>query len=182
MNILSQLHEFLDAHNLWDKNIALKRNEYLKVSGTVETHLYYILSGSLKIYIIDDVEEHIIRFGYKNNFITALDSFISGQPTDFYIQALKRTELKTISKKQYLQAIEQNPELKLLWNTILEQFVLQQIEREKDILISSPKKRYQRVLERSPQLFQEIPEKYIATYLRMSPETLSRIKNLDFNQ
>ena len=44
-------------------------------------------------------------------------------------------------------------------------------------LISSPKERYERVLKRSPQLFQEIPNKHIANYLRMSAETLSRLKN-----
>ena len=51
-----------------------------------------------------------------------------------------------------------------------------QIEREIDILTNSPKERYLRVLKRSPQLFQEIPNKHIASYLRMSPETLSRMK------
>jgi hypothetical protein len=54
--------------------------------------------------------------------------------------------------------------------------IYDQFEREKDILTYSPLKRYQRVLKRSPQLFQEIPNKYIASYLRMSPETLSRLK------
>ena len=50
------------------------------------------------------------------------------------------------------------------------------MERERDILTSSPLERYNRVLKRSPLLFQEIPNKYIADYLRMTPETLSRIK------
>lgn len=63
-----------------------------------------------------------------------------------------------------------------MWQLILESFVLQQMERERDILTSSPMERYNRVLKRSPQLFQEIPNKYIASYLRMTPETLSRIK------
>ncbi|WP_317127531.1 MULTISPECIES: hypothetical protein [Chryseobacterium] len=63
-----------------------------------------------------------------------------------------------------------------MWTIILEDLVLQQVEREKDLLISAPKERYERVLKRSPQLFQQIPDKYIANYLRMSPETLSRLK------
>jgi CRP-like cAMP-binding protein len=63
-----------------------------------------------------------------------------------------------------------------LYSVLLEQLVLQQMEREQDLLITSPVERYQRVLERSPMLFQEVPHKYIAAYLRMSPETLSRIK------
>ena len=59
---------------------------------------------------------------------------------------------------------------------MLENLVVQQIEREKDLLTQSPRERYERVLKRSPQLFQEVANKYIATYLRMSPETLSRLK------
>lgn len=176
MKVIDELYNQIEHQNSWDKNIVLKRNEYLKVSGTVDTNLYYIKSGSLKIFIINEYEEHIIRFGYKNNFIMSLDSFITEKPSDFYIQAIKKTELKVIFKSNYLYFINENPENRLLWDKILEQLILQQIEREKDILITSPKERFQRVFERSPQLFQEIPNKYIASYLRMSPETLSRLK------
>lgn len=63
-----------------------------------------------------------------------------------------------------------------LWNFILKDLIFQQMERERDLLTSSPFERYRRVLERSPQLFQEIPNRYIASYLRMTPETLSRMK------
>lgn len=176
MNAINEIYKRIEKQNFWDNKILLKRNEYLKIAGTVETNLFYIISGSLKISTIDDFEEYIIRFGYKNNFITALDSFITEKPSEFYIQAIKKTELKVISKENYLNLINQDKELKQLWNVILQQLIVQQIEREKDILTTSPKERYNRVLHRSPQLFQEIPNKYIASYLRMSPETLSRLK------
>lgn len=176
MNIIAELYSKIEAENLWDREISLKRNEYLKVKGSIETNLYYIVSGSLKIFILDDFEEHIIRFGYKENFIAALDSFISQKPSDLYIQAIKKTELKVLSKVKYEAFLRQNIENRLLWDEILQQLVLQQMEREIDILTTSPFERYQRVLKRSPQLFQEIPNKYIASYLRMSPETLSRLK------
>lgn len=176
MNLIQELYTRIEHQNLWDRSIVLKRNEYLKVSGTVDTNLYYILSGSMKVCMINEYEEHIIRFGYKNNFITSLDSFITEKPSELYIQAIKKTELKIISKSNYLNFINQDPHNKLLWDKILEQLILQQLEREKDILTTSPKERFQRVMKRSPQLFQEIPDKYIASYLRMSPETLSRLK------
>jgi CRP/FNR family transcriptional regulator, anaerobic regulatory protein len=63
-----------------------------------------------------------------------------------------------------------------LWIKILEDLVIQQIEREKDLLTASPKERFERVLKRSPILFQEISNRHIANYLRMTPETLSRLK------
>ena len=160
---------------LSDKTITIERNGFLKVKGSIDTNVYYIESGSLRVFVLDDYEEQIIRFGYKENLVVSLDSFLTGKPSDFFIQAIKKTVVKVINKQQmdnFLKA-ENN---QAMWIAILENLVLQQLEREVDILTSSPKERYQRVLKRSPQLFQEIPNRYIANYLRMSPETLSRLK------
>ena len=170
------LIETIENNNLWEKQIEISRNEYLKVKGSIDTNLYFIKNGSLRIYVIDEYEEHTIRFGYQNNFIVSLDSFITEEPSDFYIQAIKKTNLKIIKKKKFKNLINSNVELQNIWTKILEQLILQQLEREKDILTSSPIERYKRVFKRSPQLFQEIPNKHIADYLRMTPETLSRIK------
>lgn len=176
MNLISILIDKITANNLWDKEFVLQRNEFLKEKGTIDTNLYLVVTGSLRIFVVDEFEEHTIRFGYKDNLIASLDSFLNEQPSDFYIQALKKTTIKSISKKKYLSFINSSQEYKEIWLSILEKFVLQQMERERDILTSSPLERYRRVLKRSPKLFQEIPSKYIACYLRMTPETLSRIK------
>lgn len=176
MNLISHLIEIIDHHELWEKELILNRNDYLKESGSIDTNLYLVVNGSLRIFVIDESEEHTIRFGYQNNLIAALDSFIHEQSSDLNIQALKKTTLKVISKKVFMSFILSTPENIELWYKLLENFVLQQMERERDILTSSPVERYHRVLQRSPQLFQEIPDKYIASYLRMTPETLSRIK------
>ncbi|WP_036822491.1 Crp/Fnr family transcriptional regulator [Polaribacter sp. Hel1_85] len=176
MNMIANLIDQINNENLWEKEIQLERNEYLKIKGSIDTNLYLVVNGSLRIFVIDEYEEHTIRFGYQNNLIASLDSFLNEQPSDFYIQALKKTKVKSISKKKFISFIESSLENKKIWLAILENFVLQQMERERDILTSSPIERYHRVLKRSPQLFQEIPNKYIASYLRMTPETLSRIK------
>ena len=175
-DVIQTLYERIESQNLWEEDLLLSRNQYLKVSGATDTNLYFILSGSLKIFFINDYEEHIIRFGYQKNFITSLDCFITEKPSELYIQAIKKTELKVIAKSTYMDFISRNPENKKLWDLILGQLVVQQMEREKDILITSPRQRYLRVLKRSPQLFQEIPSKYVASYLRMTPETLSRLQ------
>jgi CRP-like cAMP-binding protein len=157
------------------KTITIDRNEFLKVKGSIDTNVYYVESGSLRVFVLDDYEEQIIRFGYKENLIVSLDSFLTGKPSDFYMQAIKKTELKVITKSEIdnFLKVETN---RILWTKILENLVLQQLEREIDILTTSPRERYHRVLKRSPQLFQEIPNRHIANYLRMSAETLSRLK------
>ncbi len=176
MNPISTLIEKLSSLNLWNKTLELKRNEYLKVKGSIDTNLYLIENGAIRIFVLDEYEEHTIRFGYKNNLIAALDSFLSEKPSDLYIQALKHTTLKVMDKSTFVNFVSESTKNTKIWQQILESFALQQMERERDILTTSPLERYNRVLKRSPQLFQEIPNKYIASYLRMTPETLSRIK------
>lgn len=161
--------------HLSDKEITIDRNEFLKVKGSIDTNLYYIKSGSLRLFVLDEYEEQIIRFAYKENLIVSLDSFLTGKPSDLYIQAIKKTVVKVIRKDQFDQFLKEENNHHL-WTEILENLVVQQLEREIDILTNSPKERYERVLKRSPQLFQEIPNKHIANYLRMSAETLSRLK------
>ena len=168
--------EKFDIGSLFEKTVTIERNQFLKKGGSTDTHIYFIERGSLRIFITDGEEERIIRFGYQNNIIVALDSFFTQKPSDFYIQAIKKTTVKIISKEKFMTFINSNPENLKIWLEILEDLVLQQIEREKDLLVQSPRERYERVLKRSPQLFQEIPNKHIANYLRMTPETLSRLK------
>lgn len=160
---------------LSDQEITINRNEFLKINGSIDTNLYYIESGSVRIFVLDGTDEQNIRFGYKENFVVSLDSFLTGQPSNLCIQAIKKTVLKVVTKKQIddFLALKNNV---ILWGKILENLAVQQLEREIDLLKNSPKERYERVLKRSPQLFQEIPNRHIANYLRMSPETLSRLK------
>ncbi|MCA4782990.1 Crp/Fnr family transcriptional regulator [Empedobacter stercoris] len=160
---------------LSNKTVTIDRNEFLKVKGSIDTNLYYVESGSLRFFVLDDYEEQTIRFGYKENLIVSLDSFLTDKPSELYIQAIKKTVLKVITKEKITKFLETEKN-RSLWTKILENLVLQQMEREIDILTNSPKERYERVLKRSPQLFQEIPNRYIANYLRMSAETLSRLK------
>ncbi len=176
MNPISNFVNKIDHQNLWHGHLNLSRKEFLKVKGSVDTNLYLVVKGSLRIFVLDEYEENIIRFGYKNNFIAALDSFITEKPSDLFIQALKKTELKVIRKATFMDFVESSSENTKIWQLMLGDLIFQQMERERDILTSSPVERYKRVLARSPQLFQQIPNKYIASYLRMAPETLSRIK------
>mgnify|MGYP000014380002 CR=1 FL=1 len=176
MDPINYLFNELDIHHVWEDEIQLKRYEYLKRDGQLDSDLYYVKSGALRIFIKEEEEEMDIRFGYSGNLIAALDCFITDQPSDLIIQSIRKTELQRISKSRYLEFIHSKPEYLEIWDTILQGLILQQMERERDLLTSSPMERYLRVKDRSPQLFQEIPNKYIASYLRMTPETLSRLK------
>lgn len=172
----SELFAWMEQNQLVEKTIEIERNGFLKIAGSTDTNIYLVQEGSLRVFILDENEERTIRFGYQNNILVSLDSFLTEKPSEFVIQALKKTRVKVIPKKRFTKIINRDETNLRLWSKILEDLVIQQIEREKDLLISSPKERYERVLRRSPILFQEIPHRHIANYLRMTPETLSRLK------
>jgi CRP-like cAMP-binding protein len=124
---------------LSDKTITIERNEFLKVKGSIDTNVYYMESGSLRIFVLDDYEEQIIRFGYKENLIVSLDSFLTGKPSDLFIQAIKKTVVKVVTKQQIDKFLETESNQNL-WTKILENLVIQQMEREIDILQIHQKK------------------------------------------
>ena len=159
------------------KTISLKRNDYLLKEGFVERYVYLVQSGALRVILLTEHEEQTIRFGYKDSIINSLASFFNETPSEFYIQAIRKTKVIAIPKNIFKTFVNSSLENLQVYNAILENLVTQQIEREIDILTHSPIERLKRVQARSPQLFQEIPAKYIAAYLRMTPETLSRIRN-----
>jgi len=153
------------------------KGEYLIKEGQVEQSIYFIEGGAVRVFHVTEFEEQTIRFGYEGSLITSLSSFITGNPSEFYIEALRKTTVKIIRKQLLFEIVNESTETLLQYNKLLERLIVQQMEREIDLLTESPTKRLQRVLARSPNLFQEIPLKYIASYLRMTPETLSRIRN-----
>lgn len=161
--------------DLSTKTLTVERNKFLKVKGSIDTHVYFVESGTLRMFVLDEYEEQTIRFAYQGNLFVAMDSFLTGKPSDLYIQALKRSVIKVITRQQFDEFLQTEAH-RSWWTKVLEEVVVQQLEREVDILTNSPKERYLRVLKRSPRLFQEIPLKHIANYLRMTPETLSRLK------
>ena len=158
------------------KKILLK-GEFLLREGQIESNTYFIKSGALRVFLLSEFEELTIRFGYDGSFITSLSSFIKGTPSEFYMEAIRKTTLQVIPKANLLQLVNEDQESLKQYIALLESLITQQIEREIDLLTVSPSERLRRVIERSPNLFQQIPLKYIASYLRMTPETLSRIRN-----
>ncbi|MFK7982050.1 MAG: Crp/Fnr family transcriptional regulator [Saprospiraceae bacterium] len=159
----------------WTIKKSVKRFDFLSQKGVRESHLYFITKGTLRIYYVSNDTEIGVGFGYPNTLICSYPSFVSNQPSDYYIQALTDTELVGISRTDFYACIHQSWNLERHWREMTEQALLGRIEREIDLVTYSPKERLDRLLNRSPHLFQLFPHKYIASYLRMTPETLSRM-------
>ncbi|WP_299684769.1 Crp/Fnr family transcriptional regulator [uncultured Dokdonia sp.] len=175
-NAIQRLKDIITTANLWEQELVLKRDTYIKDANTIDTHLYFLEEGSVRVYFTEDAKEHIVYFGYKGSLVSAIDSFLTDTTSKLCIKTIKKTTVKVISKKQFLAFIQKEKEIVTLWQHVLSQLLVMQIDREKTLLLDAPTSRYQHVLDTHPMLFQKIPHRYIASYLRMTPETLSRIQ------
>jgi CRP-like cAMP-binding protein len=162
----------------WKHSVKLKRNDFLIEKDVVETKLFYVIKGSMRIYFPHEHEEICVGFAYDHSLICSYPSFIQDKPSLYYIQALSATELMAITKKDFYNLFQHHREIESTWRMLEEDALMGKIERETEMLTYTPEERYHRLLKRSPQVFQMIPKKYIASYLRMTPETLSRIRPL----
>lgn len=173
---IQKIKDIIESEGIWSRKVSFSRNDFIKRAHTIDTNLYFINSGSIRVYTIVDQEERCLYFGYKNSLISSIDSFLNEEASPHFIQAIKKSEVSIINKTTFMNFIKSNKENLDLWQEILIQLLQYQLAREKELFASSSKKRYELLLKRRPQIFQEIPHKYIASYLRMSAETLSRIK------
>ncbi|MBL7804800.1 MAG: Crp/Fnr family transcriptional regulator [Saprospiraceae bacterium] len=160
----------------WSVQRQLKRGDYLCSIGKMEQHVWFIAEGLLRIYYPTDTEEVCVGFSYEDTVVSSFPSFIRQQPSTFSIQALEKCTALGITRTDLYVAIDTWPAVAKLWSGLLEQVVTGLIEREIEISTTTPEQRYHNLLRRAPYLFQRVPLKYIATYLRIKPETLSRVR------
>ena len=163
--------------SLWNRRKTYNRGEFILRAGEVETQVHFVLEGTQTIHYLENDKEICVGFGYPGTILIAYPSFITGKPSDFYLQAIKRTELVSLPYAAWKNLQETMPKFKDVWYRLTEQALLGMMEREVELHIASNAERYERLLKRSPQLLQQIPQRYVASYLKMEPETLSRLKN-----
>jgi len=169
------LEESLQSKDIHWKEINLKRGEFLIRAGEKENHLAYVLEGALRAFTYKGEEEFTIRFAYTGSIAASIPAYFNNEASDVSIQAIRQSKLLQCRKSEFEAFAASTRERLLQYNHLLKELMGTFYEREVDLLTNSPAERIERVRKRSPQVFQEIPHKYIASYLRMSPETLSRL-------
>jgi len=155
----------------------LPKNEHFLKQGETCNRMAFVSEGYTRLYFLIEGEELTKDFCFENTFTGGFASFLSHNPSAFNVVAMEETVLLTIEYDALMNLYENY----MCWNTfgriLVEQFAIRKENREVTFLLNSPEKRYHEVEEKHPYIIQRVPLKMIASYLNMTPETLSRIRS-----
>ena len=156
--------------------LTLNKGSYLLETGQVENFLYFIAKGSVRLYIPMADNDLTFGFVFENEFVTSYDSFLTQQPSSYSVKTMVDTELYRISYDSLQQVYANTKEGNLIGRKMAEQLFLLKSKRELSLLHKTAEERYLDLFQQRPRLIQEVPLKYIASYIGVTPQALSRIR------
>ena len=155
---------------------TLKKNSTLIKIGVVENYLSFISEGIVRFYIPQEESDLTFGFLFENQFVTAYDSFITRTPSQYQIETLTNTTLWRISFKDLQDVYRKTESGNFIGRRMAENMFLIKSKRELSLLSKSAEERYLDLFLERPKLLKQIPLKYIASYIGVTPQALSRIR------
>ena len=158
------------------RTIVRKKQLYLR-AGEISRATAYVVSGCLRRYIVDEhAKEVIVNFAVEDWWIGDLDSFYHQKPSIYYIQALEDSELLLLSREDYVRVCDILPKYKTFHEEKVQRNYYAMLTRLSLLKSGTAEEKYLSLINELPQLFQRIPLHYIASYLGIEPESLSRLR------
>jgi CRP-like cAMP-binding protein len=163
---------------LWDsaKVYHLKKGDYSLEQGKIERYVCFLTKGSLRAFRQDGDKEITIEFLSCGEFVTAYSSFISQLPSPFSLQMMEDGTVVKFPKRVIDKLYNDSHEFERLGRFLAESAYLKRTQHETEILMCTAEERYWLMMERSGEFVQKIPVKYVASYLGIQPQSLSRIR------
>lgn len=155
----------------------VRKRQLLLQEGDVWRFNVFVSNGFLRTYSIDNKgNEHILNFSPENYWTGDRESLTTGKPSRFNIEAIEDTDVVLITKDNFDQLCRAIPQLNDLVNAILHKsFIVSQDRIHAGISLSAEEK-YQKFLDEYPQIANRVPQHMIASYIGITPETLTRIR------
>lgn len=155
----------------------LRKKQYLLQEGDVCRSIAFVEKGTLKAYSVDEKgSEHIIQFGVEGWIISDLYSFLTNEPATYNIDAIEDSELLLISKSAHEELLQQMPKYETFTRLNITGAYLSMQRRLTSIISSPLEERYSKFMELYPDIAQRVPQHMIASYMGLTPETLSRVR------
>lgn len=155
---------------------VFSKNQIITPQGDIENYLSFVETGIIRSYFQDDEKEITFNICFAKEFTCAHESFLTQAPSAHELQALMKTIVWQISyadlQKVYSETISGN----ILGRIVSEKLFINKSRRELSFLRHTAKERYLNLFIEQPNILKFIPLKYVASYLGVTPQALSRIR------
>jgi len=162
-------------HFFIEKKIASRH--VLLHEGEIASKIYFIKKGCLRMWFNKDGKDITLQFFFENQAVASIESFESQQPSLFFIESIEPTTFISISKQNFELLFGAYPELR----NRFQETIFQRFRNYAGLFLSqikdTPQERYNDLLKNHPEIILRIPQHYIASYLGITPISLSRIRN-----
>jgi CRP-like cAMP-binding protein len=155
---------------------TFEKGAMLLKPGQTEQYLYFLEKGMLRFFVEQEEKEITFDFTLPGNFTSAYSSFLTRTPASFYIQALEKISIYRISYDDLQKVYKDSANSQQIGRMAAEQLFIRKAKRELSLLTETAEQRYLNLLEQDAELVQQIPLKYLASYIGITPQALSRIR------
>ncbi len=154
---------------------SVKKNNFLLRQGEVCKDLVFVQKGCLRLYYLADDVEVSVWFAFPYSSAIEIYSFISGKPTNYFLQAIEDAEVLFLPKSELDLLYLHQPKMQEMMRNFWEDVILNLISRFTALQTDSAEKRYLDLLKK-PDYLNTIPQKYLASFIGVTPTSLSRIR------
>lgn len=159
-----------------------RKGDFILNESETERFLSIVLTGCTRHYVMVKGEEKSFDFSFQHEFNCSYSSFIQQEPSRFFIQALEDCVLASLHYDFLQQLYQHYPDSNKFGRTAVEQYYIWREQRELSLMTDSAQERYVLLLEKYPVYLEHVPLKYLASYLNIKPESLSRIRKKLFDE
>ncbi len=167
----------------WDKfqnffvETEINSKTTLLQEGEIANHIYFIKKGCLRLWFNKDGKDITLQFFFENQAVASIESFLSNKPSMFTIESIEPTVIISLHKDNFARLLQLFPDLKDGFQEIMyrrfRNYASLFLSRIKD----TPQERYNDLIINYPEIIKRVPQHYIASYLGITPISLSRIRN-----
>jgi CRP-like cAMP-binding protein len=155
-----------------------KKREIITRAGDVEDHLNFVAKGLVRKYYRNDKEEINTQISTEGHIIHSQESFHSRTPSEYFLEAIENCSLVSITYDDLERLYAQHAKMERLGRLVITFTMVIKDRWQMNMIKMTPRERFLDFVHKNPELLQRVPQKFLASYLNIQPETFSRFKHL----
>ena len=167
------LDEYVSA---WSE-IRLPKKTIMTAPGETERHWYFVIEGIQKSYYMNEDKQHVIAFTYAPSFTGIPESVLTQQPSAYFLETITDSRFLRIPYTRHLELMETHRPIETLFRKATENFLVGLLERYYQLMAFDIETRFTTFMKRSPHLQGMVPQKDLASYLRIDSTNFSKLMN-----